>query len=142
MLSIGGPADASGCQAHSLLHRVSVLDLYNQVGGSSCTPPDRWLSGLPQHGMEGTMVIPLAFHLRIGISGLRSATVAAAYVLVGGFLLRFTVLRSAPELLTRGPVHLGLFSTEDNRAHGARGADTGNHLPDFQPPSKLNGSSP
>ena len=63
MLSIAGPAAAAGCQAHSLPHRVSVLELYTSEGCSSCPPADRWLSGLPQHGIDGTMVIPLAFHV-------------------------------------------------------------------------------
>jgi hypothetical protein len=63
LLSIAGPAAAAGCQAHSLPHRVSVLELYTSEGCSSCPPADRWLSGLPQHGIDGTMVIPLAFHV-------------------------------------------------------------------------------
>jgi hypothetical protein len=54
---------AAGCKAHSLPHRVSVLELYTSEGCSSCPPADRWLSGLPQHGIDGTMVIPLAFHV-------------------------------------------------------------------------------
>jgi hypothetical protein len=63
MLSLAGPAAAAGCEAHSLPHRVSVLELYTSEGCSSCPPADRWLSGLPQHGIDGTMVIPLAFHV-------------------------------------------------------------------------------
>jgi hypothetical protein len=63
ILSAAGPAAAAGCQAHSAPHRVTVLELYTSEGCSSCPPADRWLSGLPQRGIDSSMVIPLAFHV-------------------------------------------------------------------------------
>jgi hypothetical protein len=63
LLSLSGPVAAAGCQAHSRPHRVSVLELYTSEGCSSCPPADRWLSALPQRGIDATMLIPLAFHV-------------------------------------------------------------------------------
>jgi hypothetical protein len=63
LFSVSGPVMAAGCQAHSLPHRVSVLELYTSEGCSSCPPADRWLSALPRHGIDASMVIPLAFHV-------------------------------------------------------------------------------
>jgi len=63
LLSTAGPAAAASCQAHSLPHRVTVLELFTSEGCSSCPPADRWLSALPQRGIDASMVIPLAFHV-------------------------------------------------------------------------------
>jgi hypothetical protein len=42
---------------------VSVLELYTSEGCSSCPPADRWVSALPQRGIDSTKLIPLAFHV-------------------------------------------------------------------------------
>ena len=63
ILSGVGPAAAAGCQVHSAQHRVTVLELYTSEGCNSCPPADRWLSALPQRGIDSSMVIPLAFHV-------------------------------------------------------------------------------
>lgn len=63
LLSAAGPVAAAGCHAHSLPHRVTVLELYTSEGCSSCPPADRWMSTLPQRGIDASMVIPLAFHV-------------------------------------------------------------------------------
>src|SRR4051794_38350093 len=63
LLSAVGSAAAAGCQTHSAPHRVTVLELYTSEGCNSCPPADRWLSALPQRGIDSNMVIPLAFHV-------------------------------------------------------------------------------
>jgi hypothetical protein len=63
LLGIAGPVAAAGCQVRSLPYRVSVLELYTSEGCSSCPPADRWLSALPQRGIDSTKLIALAFHV-------------------------------------------------------------------------------
>jgi formate-dependent nitrite reductase membrane component NrfD len=109
------------------------------------------LLGTPVLGL----LLPLAFHLRLGASGRRNALGAAAFALVGGFVLRYAILATPPELLARGPaVFSGTgwagqpsggkssvvagFSPEDGRTPGGGpGADPGNRPADLQPRSKV-----
>jgi formate-dependent nitrite reductase membrane component NrfD len=86
----------------------------------------------------GGLLLPLGLHLRLGITVWRSALTASLLVLVGGFLLRYALLRTAPDLLSRGPVHPVVTSPEDGRVRGGGlGADPGNRSPDFHPRSKV-----
>jgi formate-dependent nitrite reductase membrane component NrfD len=90
------------------------------------------------------LLLPLGLHLRLGMADLRGTVAASACVLVGGFLLRYAIVTTPPELLSRGPTHLAGFSPEAGRPRGGGpGADPGNHPPDFQPRSKLfSGNNP
>jgi formate-dependent nitrite reductase membrane component NrfD len=84
------------------------------------------------------LLVPLALHLRLGIDNPRSALAASALALLGGFLLRYALVSTPPELLSRGPAHLAGFSPEDGRARGGgTGADPGNRTPELQPRSKV-----
>jgi formate-dependent nitrite reductase membrane component NrfD len=71
------------------------------------------------------VLVPAAIHLRIGLSGIRSALAASLLALAGGFLLRYGLLSSAPELLARGPAaSVPEFSPEAGRVPGkSLGAD-------------------
>jgi formate-dependent nitrite reductase membrane component NrfD len=74
------------------------------------------------------LLIPLAVHLRLGLSlPARSAIIAAAFALVGGFLLRYAMLKTPGELLAEGPTRVARFSPEDGRPRGeGTGADVNN----------------
>ena len=92
----------------------------------------------------GTFVVglmaPLALHLRVGLARGGAVVGAALLALAGGFLLRYTIVRTPPELLARGPGGLAPFSPEAGRPRGAgTGADPGNRPPDFRPRSKVYG---
>jgi formate-dependent nitrite reductase membrane component NrfD len=107
--------------------------------GAALSPVLRTTSGLLL--VAGTLVlglfVPLAIHLRLGITGRRNALLAAAFALLGGFLLRYGIVTAAPEMLTRGEAVLTGFSPEDGRWYGQPGADPGNRAADFAPRSKV-----
>ncbi len=104
------------------------------------------------------LLIPLVFHLvreRASGPALGAVFLAAIFALVGGFLMRYSILGTPPELLAHGPLiaselpqqpfgtpgsgtpWLRPISPEDGRAHGQRGADPGNYPPDLEPRSKV-----
>jgi formate-dependent nitrite reductase membrane component NrfD len=83
------------------------------------------------------LLVPLALHLRLGVDNPRSAVAASVLALVGGFLLRYAVVNTPAELLSRGPTHVAGISPEDGRRHGSAGADPGNRTPDVHPRSKV-----
>jgi formate-dependent nitrite reductase membrane component NrfD len=87
------------------------------------------------------LLVPLAFHLRLGLSlPARGAVLAAAFALFGGFLLRYALLATPPELLARGPAGVARFSPEDGRSRGAgTGADPHNYGDEVAPQSKVFG---
>jgi hypothetical protein len=64
---------------------------------------------------------------------------AAICVLMGGLALRFGVVTTPTELLSRGPSAAVRFAPELNRQRGEPGADVGNRSPAQQPRSKLRG---
>jgi formate-dependent nitrite reductase membrane component NrfD len=85
------------------------------------------------------LLVPLAVHLRLGLSlPARSAVLAAALALFGGFLLRYAVLKTPAELLAEGPTKVARFSPEDGRPRGeGTGADTNNRGGEVRPHSKV-----
>jgi formate-dependent nitrite reductase membrane component NrfD len=100
------------------------------------------------HGLVlvgGTLLVgvlaPLAIHLRLGIFERWGFGTAAVLALVGGFMLRYGILTTAPALLEHRPPITATFGPEDGRARaGGRGADPGNQRGDVQPPSKITGT--
>jgi formate-dependent nitrite reductase membrane component NrfD len=84
------------------------------------------------------LLVPLALHLRLGVSlPARGAITAAAFALFGGFLLRYALLSTPPELLAQGPERVAHFGPEDGRSRGeATGADANNRGGEVQPPGK------
>jgi len=97
------------------------------------------------HGLGfvvGTLVLgllaPLALHLRLGMTSRRAELTAATLALVGGFLLRYGLLTTPPELLREPLAAVGRFSPEDRRARGGGpGADGGNKAGAIEPRSKV-----
>jgi protein NrfD len=85
------------------------------------------------------LLAPLAFYLRLGPSlPVRRAVLAAAFGLFGGFLLRYALLKTPPELLARGPAGVARFSPEDGRPRGeGTGADPNNRGGEVLPHSKV-----
>jgi formate-dependent nitrite reductase membrane component NrfD len=83
------------------------------------------------------LLAPLAIHLRLGGVGRRSVLVAATLALVGGFLLRYGIVMTPPELLAQGPAALVGFSPEAGRVRGERGADPNNKRSTVHPRSKV-----
>jgi formate-dependent nitrite reductase membrane component NrfD len=84
------------------------------------------------------LLLPLAIHLRLGVANPSAVLAAALFALVGGFLMRYALLRTPPELLARGPVQVSRFSPEQDRPRGeGTGADPGNRPPVLVPKSKL-----
>jgi formate-dependent nitrite reductase membrane component NrfD len=84
------------------------------------------------------LLIPLALHLRLGITSWRGALVAAVFVLAGGFLLRYGIVKTPAGLLNQGPVQATGFSPEAGRVRGGGpGADPGNRPADLKPRSKV-----
>jgi protein NrfD len=87
------------------------------------------------------LLVPLAIHLRLGVEDLRGAAVTAAiFALAGGFLLRYALLKTPPELLADARSQAGIprFSPEEDRRRGAgTGADPNNRPPDLEPRSKV-----
>jgi formate-dependent nitrite reductase membrane component NrfD len=85
------------------------------------------------------LLLPLAVHLRLGVAlPARGAIVASALALAGGFLMRYALLTTPPELLARGPAGVARFSPEDGRPRGeATGADPDNRGGPVEPPSKI-----
>jgi formate-dependent nitrite reductase membrane component NrfD len=84
------------------------------------------------------LLIPLALRLRIGVESRRAEIAAAVLALVGGFILRFAILGTPPELLRESATARGVFGPEAKRPRGeGTGADMGNRPPGFQPRSKV-----
>jgi formate-dependent nitrite reductase membrane component NrfD len=84
------------------------------------------------------LLIPMAMHLRLGMRERRVELAAAAFALVGGFLLRYGLISAPPELLREGPAAVAGFSPEDNRPRGGGpGADPGNKVGPIEPRSKV-----
>jgi len=85
------------------------------------------------------LLVPLAFHLRLGVAQpARGAIVAALFALFGGFLLRYALLTTPPELLAEGPSKVARFSPEDGRPRGeGTGADPNNRDGPIEPRSKV-----
>jgi formate-dependent nitrite reductase membrane component NrfD len=85
------------------------------------------------------LLVPLAFHLRLGLSlTARGAILAALFALFGGFLLRYALLTTPPELLALGPSRVARFGPEDGRARGeGSGADPNNRGGEVRPHSKV-----
>jgi formate-dependent nitrite reductase membrane component NrfD len=87
------------------------------------------------------VLVPLTVHLWAGMSGRWGTTGAAVCALVGGFILRYGLLTTPPELLHQGPGQITVFSPEEGRPRGdGRGADPGNYLGEVQVPSKMAGT--
>jgi formate-dependent nitrite reductase membrane component NrfD len=89
----------------------------------------------------GTLAVgiltPMLLHALAGGRRL-GVPVAAAFVLVGGLLLRYGVVTTPSELLARGPEAVASFGPEGTRHVGQRGADPGNRRgPVVTPRSKL-----
>jgi formate-dependent nitrite reductase membrane component NrfD len=83
------------------------------------------------------LLLPLAIHLRLGMDGRWSLPAAAACALLGGFILRYGILKTPPEILRNGPALASHFSPEDGRLVGQTGADSGNRRKDFAPRTKV-----
>jgi formate-dependent nitrite reductase membrane component NrfD len=84
------------------------------------------------------LLIPMAMHLRLGMKERRVEIAAAAFALVGGFLLRYGLLSTPPELLREGPTAVAGFGPEDGRPRGGGpGADAGNKAGSIEPRSKV-----
>jgi formate-dependent nitrite reductase membrane component NrfD len=85
------------------------------------------------------LLVPLALHLRVGVAlPVRGAITAAAFALVGGFLLRYALLTTPAELLARGPGQVAHASPEDGRPRGeGTGADPNNRAGEVVPQSKV-----
>lgn len=130
-----------------VLFVVSLWPLVQPVWGT--TQGKVLLVGVPVF----SILLPLGIHLTHRSLGPSSVAVAAVFALVGGFLLRYAILNTAPELLARAsqlpaaagqreasPLWTG-FSPEDRRLPGGgAGADPHNYLGEVQqvqPRSKL-----
>jgi protein NrfD len=103
------------------------------------------------------LLLPLVLHMRLGLVTPQRTAIAAVLSLLGGFVLRYAVLTTPPELLARapeiraryavngsqdagtpGPVLLPRFSPEDGRPRGGGpGADPGNKTANLKPRSKV-----
>jgi formate-dependent nitrite reductase membrane component NrfD len=103
------------------------------------------------------LLVPLLLHLRPSLRLRQSTVIAAVFSLFGGFVLRYAMLTTPPELLARatdlrahyeidgnpavgtpGPVLLPGFSPEDGRPRGGGpGADPGNKAANLEPRSKV-----
>lgn len=99
------------------------------------------------------LVIPLLIHLGGGLHRRPWVVLGSISVLLGGFMLRYGIVKTAPELLAkspstlvemteRGPAAGGIvfpwrFSPEQDRVPGQRGADPENKTKDFGPRSKV-----
>ncbi len=82
------------------------------------------------------LLLPLAIHLRLNASR-RAALAAAGFALLGGFLLRYGIVNTPPELLAHGGKEWR-FSPEDGRARGGGpGADPINRLGPVDPRTKM-----
>jgi formate-dependent nitrite reductase membrane component NrfD len=102
------------------------------------------------------LVVPLLIHLSGGLHKKSGLVLGSLSVLLGGFMLRYGIVNTAPELLAkspstlvemaeRGPAVGGIafpwrFSPEQDRIPGeSLGADPGNKTGDFKPHSKVPG---
>ena len=89
------------------------------------------------------LLIPLAIHLTVRLVDRPAASIAAIFVLVGGFTLRWAILATPQELVTRSsegvPAQLFTdFGPESERLRGqGAGGDAGNRPREFQPRSKV-----
>jgi hypothetical protein len=84
------------------------------------------------------VLLPLLLHGRIGHRRRWGVPGAAVLVLLGGLLLRYTVVAAPGEILERGPAILSRFGPEDGRARGGgAGADIRNYTENLRPRTKL-----
>jgi hypothetical protein len=104
------------------------------------------------------LLLPLALHLLLRKAGPSRAVATAFLALLGGFVLRYGILTTPPEILARaseiparytgregsstigtpGTVLIGGFSPEDGRRPGGGpGADPGNKSAELEPRSKV-----
>jgi protein NrfD len=87
------------------------------------------------------LLLPLAIHLRLVLFGRWGFAAAAVLALLGGFLLRYGILTTPPDLLAHHPPSTASFGPEDGRLRGGGpGADPGNHPDEGIPPSKIAGT--
>jgi protein NrfD len=87
------------------------------------------------------VLIPLTVHVWAGMSGRWGTVGAAVCALVGGFILRYGLLTTPPELLHEGPALNAAFGPEEGRPRGGGpGADPGNYSGEVKPPSKIAGT--
>jgi formate-dependent nitrite reductase membrane component NrfD len=79
------------------------------------------------------VLVPMAIHLRLGTASQRWITAAAILALLGGFTLRYGLVMTPPEILSRGVAAMKA-SPEDARPRGGGpGAGPGNRLDEVQP---------
>ena len=141
--------------AEALLERLERVDLW-ALGleliffavflsslGSLLMPVLKTVPGLLL--VVGTLVLglmaPLGLHLRAGVSGRWSLVSASLLALAGGFLLRYGILMTPPEILEQRTPVVAHFSPEDGRPRGGgSGADPGNYSGEVKPPSKITGT--
>jgi formate-dependent nitrite reductase membrane component NrfD len=93
----------------------------------------------------GTLLLgiaaPLLLHWRAATLGGHGLLLAAVLALLGGFLLRYGILTTAPTLLEHSNVAAARFGPEDGRVRGGgAGADRGNRVGEINPPSKITGT--
>jgi formate-dependent nitrite reductase membrane component NrfD len=91
--------------------------------------------------VAGTLLLgilaPLAIHLRLGGAVRKAEVTAALLALIGGLLLRSSLLTTPPELLRQGPATVVGFGPEDGRKRGGGpGGDAGNQTGPIEPRSK------
>ena len=56
-------AETPTCEVNSPPHRVALLELYTSEGCSSCPPADKWLSELPEKGVDADKLVALSLHV-------------------------------------------------------------------------------
>ncbi|NNG14231.1 MAG: DUF1223 domain-containing protein [Gammaproteobacteria bacterium] len=56
-------AETPDCEVNSPPHRVALLELYTSEGCSSCPPADKWLSELPEKGVDANKLVALSLHV-------------------------------------------------------------------------------
>jgi formate-dependent nitrite reductase membrane component NrfD len=84
------------------------------------------------------VLLPLLLHGRVGNLRRWGVPAAALCVLLGGLLLRWTLVGVPGEILERGPAVLGRVSPEDGRRRGGgAGADPINYMGNIQPRTKM-----
>jgi formate-dependent nitrite reductase membrane component NrfD len=87
------------------------------------------------------IVAPLFLHWRAAASPGHGLVSGALLALLGGFLLRYGILTTAPALLEHPSAVASRLSPEDGRPRGGGpGADPGNTIGKVEPPSKITGT--